>query len=105
MVLRNFIDLEDGKPARLHFTSHRFEDRPITDPITQEGKVVRALVFQVDRLNLVPVNSTFSIVQEKLAQMLAPYLDGARYLQTDFVITRYGRGFRATFSVQPILRG
>jgi len=94
MVLQNYIILEEGIPAALHFTDHVITAREITDPVTQETKTVNALVFSVDELNGRPVSAHYSTVSEKHALTFQPYLDGKKYARYTFVITQMGKGFR-----------
>ena len=74
MVLQNYIQLVPGKPARLHLTNPRIEQREITDPITKQLKRVNVLVFAVDELDGKPVQSTFSTLSDKLALALQPWI-------------------------------
>lgn len=101
MVLRNYVVLERDTPAVLHFRAHRMETRTITDPLSRRGKAVHTLVFDVDRFNGEPSIATLSVMSEKLAQMLEPYLDGNRYTRYQFTIVRRGEGFLTEYEVQP----
>ena len=101
MVLQNYIELQEGVPAKMHFTDHDIVPRGILDPDTKKPKSVTTLVFQVDELNGRPANATFSVVAEKLAAMLEPWLADSRYRQVDLIITRRGSGFMTAFSVEP----
>lgn len=102
MVLQNNIILQDGIPARLHFTNHTISDRTITDPSTGGPAIRTTLEFEVDRLDARPVDARFSTMAEKLAQNFAPYLPDKRYRDFDFVITQTGEGYRRAWSVQAI---
>jgi len=104
MVLRNFIEIEDGQHARLHLTDHDFVDKEIRDPLTMKPKIVTALYFQVDRLDGVPVSATWSIIQEKLAAMLEPWLKDHAYRDVEFIVTRRGLGFTSAWTVEPSAR-
>lgn len=104
MVLQNYIILEEGIPAALHFTDHAITAREITDPVTQETKIVNALVFTVDELNGRPVSAHYSTVSEKHALTFQPYLAGKKYTGYTFVITQVGKGFRRDYQVQVIPR-
>lgn len=101
MVLRNYVELEPGIPARMHFADHAFTEKEIRDPATGLPKVVRTLVFQVDRLDREPTGALYSVTSEKLAVQLQPYLEGKRYRDVDFVITRSGSGFLTEYQVRP----
>lgn len=102
MVLQNNIILQDGIPARMHFTDHHITPRTITDPSTGEPTVRNTLEFEVDRLDAMPVAARFSTMAEKLAGHFSPYLSDQRYRGFDFVITQTGEGYRRAWSVQSI---
>lgn len=104
MVLRNYVTLEMGVPARMHFTEHVIQARDITDPVTGRPKTVKALVFTVSELNGQPVTGYYSTVSDKHARDFEPFLEGQKYLQYDFVVVKSGSGFRTEFSVQPLPR-
>ena len=99
MVLRNYVELEEGIPTRMHFVSHTIQVRDITDPLTGLPGVRRALVFVIDELNGSPVTANFSTLSEKLAEEFAPYLPGERYKNYDIQITKVGRGFQTRYQV------
>jgi len=101
MVLRNFVVLERDTPAVMHFRSHQMEPRQIVDPLTGQEKVINTLQFAVDQFNGQPSIATFSVTSEKLAQSLAPYLEGERYKNYLFTIVRRGEGFRTEYEIQP----
>ena len=100
MVLRNYVTLEEGKAAVMHFRDHYLEDRNIVDPSTRREKGARALVFEVDRLGGESVSAQFSTLSEKLAQTLEPYLEEKTYINYTFIITRRGRGYATEYEVQ-----
>ena len=102
MVLQNYVELQEGVPARLHFRDHMIIAKTITDPITGGPGVRNALVFDVDRLNGVEIMSKFSTMAEKLANQFEPFLKDKSYTKYDFIITYQGSGFRRSFTVQPI---
>jgi len=104
MVLQNYVILEPGVPARLHFTDHRIMTKTITDPITGEGVIRRTLVFDVDELNGEKVAAQYSIMSEKHASQFEPYLEDKSYRDYDFVITVQGEGFQRSWSVQVLPR-
>jgi len=60
MVLQNYVILQEGIPARLHFFDHAIEKITITDQMTGEPAIRRRLVFEVDKLNHEPVASKYS---------------------------------------------
>jgi len=104
MVLENYVILETGVPARIHFTDHVIQRRTVTDPLTNEPTTRNVLVFEVDRLNGRDVAAKYSIMAEKHAGQFAPYLPKKDYRDYDFVITRSGEGFRTSWSLQVIPR-
>ena len=102
MVLENYVILETGIPARLHFTDHAIQRRTVTDPLTGEPTTRAVLVLEVDRLNNREAFAKYSIMAEKHAGQFKPYLDDKSYRNYDFVITKTGEGFRTSWSVQVI---
>lgn len=104
MVLRNYVELVPGQPARLHFANHAYTSKTIRDPLLNMDKVVNTLTMQVDELNGAPASGLLSITSEKLASQLAPFLEGKRYLGFVFTITAMGEGFRRSYQVEPQAR-
>ena len=104
-MLRNFVVLADGEPARMHFADARVIERTITDPLTRFDKSVRTLELLVDRLNGQVVSVPFSVTAEKLAAQLQPWIDSGRLSTVDFVITMRGSGFGRSYSVEVAQRG
>ena len=102
MVLQNYVVLQNDVPARVHFTDHRIEDRTITSPDTLRPTIKRTLIFEVDRLNGLPVQAILSTMAEKLASQFLPYLDKKLYTSYEFVITQRGDGFLRKWTVQAI---
>lgn len=102
MVLKNYIELQEGIPARFHFTDYLIVEKDITDPLTRTTRTVRALQFTVDRLDGRELSSSFSVLAEKLAVQLEPFLVDNRFRGYEFEITKVGRGFQTRFSVRPI---
>lgn len=100
MVLENYVILETGVPARLHFTDHVIQRRTVTDPITGGATTRNVLVFDVDLLNGREVAAKYSIMAEKHAGQFAGYLPDKTYRDYEVVITRTGEGFRTSWSVQ-----
>lgn len=104
MVLENYVILETGVPARVHFTDHVIMTRTITDPVTGGPATRKVLVLEVDRLNGKEVAAKYSTMAEKHAGQFQPYLADKSYRDYDFVITKTGEGFRTSWSVQVIPR-
>jgi hypothetical protein len=102
MVLENYVILETGVPARVHFTDHIIEKRTITDPSTGLPATRNVLIFEVDRLNFKEVSAKYSTMSEKHALQFQPFLSERVYRDYDFVITKIGEGFRTSWSVQTI---
>lgn len=100
MVLQNYVILEDGKPARLHFTDHTVEVRTITDSVSRQPEPRNTLVFKVDRLDGRAVAAKFSTMAEKLAAQFEPYLKDKVYRNYEIIITQNGEGFQRRWSVQ-----
>lgn len=101
-MLKNYVSLEPGVVKTLHFYDHAFMEKTIIDPILKRPKTVRSLVFFVDEEDGIKVDKTFSVIQEKLATLFAPYLEGKRYLGFKFRIRKIGAGFTADFEVEAV---
>jgi hypothetical protein len=101
-VLENYVKLVSGIPKRLHFKDHAFTIRRIRDPASGFIKNVQVLEFLVDWEDGAPVEKIFSVIQSKLAAALQPYLEGKRYRDYLFTITKIGEGFTAEFRVEAI---
>jgi len=104
MVLMNYVRLIPGMPTRMHFTDDYIIERTIAEKESGKPKRVKSLVFQVDTLEGEDCNRTLSILSQKLAAPLEPYLKDKEYTHYDFIITKIGDGFLADFNVQPIRR-
>jgi hypothetical protein len=102
MVLRNFVVLEDGVPAVMHFARGEIVERDITDPLTRQVKRVRVLEFVVDRLGGQASEATWSVTSEKLATSLMPFVERNLLASTTFIITKRGQGFRTEYEVQTL---
>jgi len=100
----NYISLVPGVPTRMHFTDDYWVDREIADKETGKPKKIRSLVFWVDELNGEDCARTFSILSQKLAAHITPYLPNKEYGGYDFVITQIGNGFMKDWNVQIIKR-
>jgi len=103
-MLMNYVRVVAGIPARMHFTDDYWVEREIADKETGKPKRIRSLVFWVDELDGEDVARTFSILSEKLAAHMTPYLPGKRYGGYDFIITQIGEGFLKDWNVQVIKR-
>lgn len=103
-LLSNYIRLVPGLPTRMHFTDDYIVDREIADKETGKPKRIKSLVFYVDEVNGEPDSRTFSILSEKLAQHMTPYLPDKQYGSYDFIITQIGEGFLKDWNVQVIKR-
>jgi len=88
----------------MHFTDAYYIDREIADRETGKPKTIKSLVFYVDELNGEPASRTFSILSQKLAAHLEPYLPNNEYRDYDFIITQIGDGFLKDWNVQIIRR-
>jgi hypothetical protein len=101
-VLENYVMLETGIPTRLHFTDHRIQRRTVTDPVTGEPASRNVLVLDVDRMDGRPAVAKYSTMSEKHAMQFEPYLEGKRYRDYEFTITRTGEGFLTQYSVSVV---
>jgi len=104
MVLQNFVTLQEGVPAVMHFTEHVLAEREITDPLTGRPKTITVLELTVDALNGAAVNATFSVTSEKLAQALQPLLAGNAYRNFNVIVLKSGKGYRTEYEVQTQVR-
>ena len=103
-LLMNYIALAPGVPTRMHFTDHYYIEREIADKETGMPKKIRSLVFWVDGLGGEDCARTFSILSQKLAAHLEPFLKDKQYTHYDFVITQIGEGFLKDWNFQIIKR-
>jgi hypothetical protein len=99
-MLANYVELQRDVPTRLHFTDHYYVERLIADKELKREKTVRSLVMWVDRLNNEPCARTLSILSRKLASEIEPYLEGRRFRDFDFIITKRGEGFLTDYQVR-----
>jgi len=88
----------------MHFTDHYYIDREIADKETGKPKTIRSLVFWCDELNGEPCARTFSVLSQKLAAHMEPFLPDKGYGGYDFIITEIGKGFLKDWNVQVIQR-
>jgi hypothetical protein len=70
VILKNYVALEPGVRKRLVITDPRIEEVTIPDPKTKRPKTIRRLVWTVLEEDGVAVTKYFTVVSEKLAQML-----------------------------------
>ena len=99
MVLQNFIVLEEGVPATMHFTDHEIQQRAIRDSLTGRPKLINVLVFRVDELNGVAVSSEWSTTAERAAENFKPFLADKSYVDRVWTITARGAAFQREFEV------
>jgi len=90
--ISNWVMLEPGKEKRLRFSAHRIVTKQITDPVTKAMKMVEALDFSVAFDDGVPSGKSFSVVSQKLAGELGPYLVDARYTRYEFTFIKDAPG-------------
>jgi len=88
----------------MHFTDDYQIGRTIADRETGKPKTIKSLVFWVDELNGEDAARTFSILSQKLAAHLEPFLKDKEYTHYDFIITQIGDGFLKDWNVQAIRR-
>jgi len=103
-LLMNYVALVPGVPTRMHFTDHYYIEREIADRETGKPKPIKSLVFWIDELDGVDTARTFSILSQKLAAHLEPFLPDKVYTNYDFIITQIGDGFLKDWNVQAIHR-
>jgi len=103
-LLANYVRLAPGVPTRMHFTDHYLIKREIADRETGKPKTIDSLVFYVDELGGESCSRTFSILSQKLAAHVEPYLPNNEYRGYDFIITQIGEGFLKDWNVQLIKR-
>ncbi len=103
-LLANYIRLFPGVPTRMHFTDKYLIDREIADRESGKPKTIKSLVFYVDEVNGEPASRTFSVLSQKLAAHMEPYLPDNEYRGYDFLITQMGEGFLKDWNVQVIKR-
>ena len=82
-----------GKVVCLHFRDYRITERQITDPYFKTPRTVRSLLFLVDKEDGKPVDKTYSVVSEKLADEFQPYLEDGSYRNYEWCLVKDGAGF------------
>ena len=95
MTLENWVKLPVGKVVCMHFREYRVTPRQITDPMFGVPRTVTSLVFLVDRVDGAPVDKTFSVVSERLAQEFEPYLEDGSYRNYVWCLVKDAAGFTA----------
>jgi len=90
--IQNWIVLSPGVEKRLRFSNHVITKKTIVDPVTKLPKTVEALEFDVALDDGQPTARRFSIVSQKLAGDLGPYLVDKRYLRYEFTIVKDAPG-------------
>ena len=93
MSLENWVKLPIGKVVCMHFREYRVVDREITDPLFGVLRTVKSLVFLVDKVDGAPVDKTFSVVSEKLADEFEPYLEDGSYKNYTWCLVKDAVGF------------
>ncbi len=99
-LLENYVKLENGVPVLLHFTGWTLMPKNITDPSTGSVRKVNSIHLSVDEENGRPVTKELSVVSEKLAAQLEPYLENGTFVNKKFKITKTGIGFNTGYSVE-----
>jgi len=95
MSLENWVKLPVAKVVCMHFKDYRIIDRVITDPMFNVPRTVKSLVFLVDKVDGAPVDKTFSVVSERLAQEFDPYLGDGSYKDYEWCLVKDAAGFTA----------
>jgi hypothetical protein len=91
-VIENWVILAPGVERRLRFSDHRIVSKVITDPVLKSPKTVQALEFVVSMDDGKPVSKMFSVVSQKLAGELGPYLVDKRYTRYEFTFIKDAPG-------------
>lgn len=76
----------------MRFKEYRVTSRQITDPYFNTPRTVESLLFLVSYVNGEPVDKTFSVLSEKLAQEFEPYLDDGTYKLYNWCIIKDSAG-------------
>ncbi len=103
-MLQNYVVLETGKPASMHFYGHEVVTKDIFDKSVGGILPKRALVMFVDELNGVGTKALFSTLSDKLANQLKPYIDDKSYPKFTFLITKIGEGWATEFQLRAVPR-
>ena len=95
MSLENWVKLPPGKVVCMRFKEYRVTSREITDPFWKTPRKVDSLLFLVDRVDGKPVDKTFSVVSERLAQEFEPYLADGSYKAYEWCLVKDAGEFTA----------
>lgn len=93
MTLENWVKLPIGKVVCMRFREYRVIPRQIEDPMFKIPRMVTSLVFLVSHVDGVPVDKTFSVVSERLAQEFEPYLEDGTYKNYVWCLVKDAAGF------------
>ncbi len=103
-MLQNYLVLETNKPVAIHARDWMIVEKAPVDPLLKRAIPKRALILIVDEVDGSPQNTTLSILSDKLATQLKPYLDDASYTRFTFLITKVGEGFATEFQFRAVPR-
>ena len=104
MSLENWVKLPPGKVVCMHFKEYRVTPREITDPFFKTARTVKSLLFLVDEVDGAPVDQTFSVVSERLAQEFEPYLADGSYRKYTWCLVKVAAGWAAPRVAKRTLR-
>mgnify|MGYP001567325345 CR=1 FL=1 len=93
----NYIILEPNTPVRLRVKAARQEDRPITDPVSRQPKIINVLVLDVTELNGQPLAKELSFTSFKAQQALAPLLNSGEAFRRILEVTYRPKGFATEY--------
>ncbi len=88
MSLGNWVILKPGVEVKLHFREYRKTPREIMDPFWKVERTVQSLLFLVDREDGKPVDKSFSVISDRLAQEFQPYLEDGSYKLYEWTIVK-----------------
>jgi hypothetical protein len=100
LVLKNYVVLEPGVKKRLVITDPRIEEVTIPDPKTKRPKTIRRLVWTVLEEDGVAVTKYFTVVSEKLAQMLMALWERRTADRICVEITQFGVDLAKDYEVK-----
>ena len=93
MSLENWVKLPVGKVVCMRFTDYRVATRQITDPYFGTPRMVEGLVFRVNMVDGKPVDKSYSVTSEKLADELKPYLEDGSFRDYEWCLVKDAAGF------------
>ncbi len=99
-LIENYITFSEGVPKLLRFADYQVMDKQINDPTTKNTRPVKSLHMTVTEEDGRPVQKELSILSEKFAALLEPYILGGSYKAKLFKVTRTGSGFNTNYSVE-----